>query len=179
MTRTTTPTTIYLLAGLLVLVGQTRRTAHGAHRVNLGRHRFHVDADGVVIWKAGGPRILATLTHPGPEAKPSPRTAAAPAPARPIFATLPAPDRPYLLAYSTAAGWVHCRVERNAGHITGPTGTHSVYTGPGTAGPERLAIHLRGYLENNGGHTPLTTTTPSWAPVARTYPRPVSMTVGA
>jgi len=118
MTRTVHPSPLYLLACLLSVVAPVRRTAHGAHRINLGTYRFHIDADGVIIWKAGGPRILATLTHPEPEPK--------------------------------------------AAHV---------------ASPWELDAPL--FADDDRPLGQAFTTSPDWAPIARTYPRPVAMTVGA
>jgi hypothetical protein len=47
---------------MLAILGEVKRTAHGALRFKLGQLRAHLDADELTFWRAGGPAILLRLT---------------------------------------------------------------------------------------------------------------------
>lgn len=93
MTRTIHPAAIHLLAAVFAIFGTGRTTAHGATRYRLGSMRAHIDADGMVLWRAGGAAILATL-EPGH-------------PPRPVTAPLPHQERQPARAWCPAGQRVH------------------------------------------------------------------------
>ena len=93
MTRTIHPAAVHLLAAVFAILGTGRTTAHGATRYRLGSMRAHIDADGIVLWRAGGPAILATLEPSHPP--------------RPVTAPLPNHGRQPARAWSPAGQRVH------------------------------------------------------------------------
>jgi hypothetical protein len=72
MSRTVPPAALFLAAAILSTLGTARRTKRGAWRIHLGSVRAHLDADGLILWRAGEPRILATLEPTPPEPEPAP-----------------------------------------------------------------------------------------------------------
>ena len=70
MSRTVPPAVFFIAAAILATFGTARRTKRRAWRIHLGTIRAHLDADGLVLWRAGGPRTFATLTPAQPEPMP-------------------------------------------------------------------------------------------------------------